>query len=252
MKFLFVLAVVCLLTSGFAIAGTFSDNFNDNLLDPEYWTPFLEESGGAFGKVEEVNGRIEISELPGDWAGGGLRFEIPIDLTAGKFTMEGDVLPGTTGFYFSYFCSAYQTAGIWDPGLFGFWFDAGDKVFGWEDNGGASPDPKPAIPAVQGEWHHVKVELTPTADVRVYNYHLDIDYGAGEASGVVTLSEDPAKLIDPASVYLYFNAEFKNLPNEPSYLDNIIISSPSILGVVTTVEPSGKLSAAWGGIKSDY
>jgi len=250
MKLLFVLSVVCFLVSGFAMAGTFCDDFDDNKLNKEYW--FINKSSGwTAEKLEETNGQIEMTNFVGGWEGIGIGLDMPLDLTSGTTTIEADMFLRNTDGHF-YFTSLRSEGGLWGNGLWAFnaIYDAGETNFAFEEDEGASAVPEPKIPVDQDSFHHYKIELTPTDDEKKFDFYLSVDEGVlGEASGVLDIGTSGV-FIDPTSIYLYLAVEQDEGINEFTYFDNLKITSPSIKEACT-VEPGGKLAVTWGGIKSD-
>jgi len=243
MKLMF--ALFWFLFSGFAIAGTFNDDFNDNDIDKEFWVIYKES---PTGKIDEINGRIEVTKLSGGWDGVGVRFNHLLDLTKGQFILEFDMLLKNTDGH-AYFSSSEVETGLWDPPVFAFnaIFD-GRTVWQFEKNEDASVNPPFEIPVDQTDFHHYKVELTPTADAKEYKFYTNVDKGnLGEASGILNVGQ-----LDPKTIYIYFIAEQESGINEFTCYDNVSISSPSIegnLGHKEPIEPKGKLVTTWANIK---
>jgi len=235
------------LIGGLAVAGTFNDDFNDNEIDKEFWVIYKES---PTGKIEEANGRIEVTDLSGGWDGVGIRFDRPIDFTKGKFTLEFDMFLRNTDGH-AYFSSSAVETGIWDPPLFAFngILSGGRAIWQFETNKDASVAPAFQIPIDQDNFHHYKVEFTPTADKKEYKFYTNVDNGdLGEASGTLNVGQ-----LDPTNIYVYFIPEQESGINEFTYYDNVSISSPSIEGIIghkEAVEPGDKLSTTWGQIKA--
>lgn len=254
MKAIIILCIICLVFAGSAMAGTFYDNFDDNELDEEYW--FINKSSGwSREKLEEVNGQIEMTDFVGGWEGIGIGLDIPLDLTLGETVIEADMFLRNTDGHF-YFTSLRTDGNLWGNGLWAFnaIFDAGETVFGFEEDKGASVNPEPRIPVDQKDYHHYKIVLTPTDNQKKLDFFLNVDNGdLGEASGVLDLSTSSIP-IDPTTIYLYLAVEQESGVNEFTYIDNFSITSPSIegnIGHLQAVESNDKLSTTWGKIKSD-
>jgi len=248
----FILFAVCLSVSGFTMAGTFSDNFDDNELDREFW--FINKTSGWSREIlEEINGQIEVTDCVGGWEGIGIGLDIPLDLTLGKTIVEADMFLRNTDGHF-YFTSLKSEGNLWGNGLWAFngIFDGGETIFGFEEDKGASATPQPRIPIDQEDFHHYRIELTPTDEPKQFDFVLSVDEGAlGEASGILDLSTSSAP-IDPKIIYLYLTVEQESGVNEFTYFDNFTITSPSIkgnIGHIEPVEPSHKLSTTWATVK---
>ncbi|MFC1715675.1 hypothetical protein ACFL6S_18555 [Candidatus Poribacteria bacterium] len=249
MRVLFASFIVCLLISGYAMAGRFIDDFDDNELNEEYW--FINKpSGWTVEDLDEINGQLEITDCAGGWEGIGVGLDIPLDLTLGETIVEADMFLRNTDGHF-YFTSLKSEDGLWGNGLWAFnaIFDGGVTVFGFEEDKDASAIPEPSIQVDQESFHHYKIVLTPTGEAKKFDFLLSVDNGdLGEASGVLDLGTSTMP-IDPTVIYLYLAVEQDEGVNEFTYIDNVEITSESIVGTIGAVDPTGKLPTTWAGLK---
>jgi len=235
------LALACMIT-GISIAGSIKDDFEDGVINEEYWYVFR-YSGTA--KIEEEDGYLHMWNLSGGWDGIGVRFVQTIDLTQGVLKIEFETQSGNS----ENLCSmnhAESEGDPWSDKPMSEWYNTEGR---WEfaaPDGGHTVTPGYSIPVDQKNFHKYIIILTPTADPQEYDFHTLVDDGAtGEAKGKFNLSGG-----DPTNFHIYFNVCQDGGPkNEGSYYDNVFIESPSIIGSAV-VEYGRKLAATWASIKA--
>jgi len=107
--------------------------------------------------------------------------------------------------------------------------------------GGGTTADNPFTYAVgEDEWHHYKVELSPPIGKKV-SFKTIVDNGKFDADGKIDIAG-----LDATKIYVYF--EVWTPSRNPASLDNVSLTSPSIVGNAA-VDKAGKLATRWGMLK---
>ncbi|MEK7397188.1 MAG: hypothetical protein AAB116_09650 [Candidatus Poribacteria bacterium] len=231
-----LLAFWCL-SIGLAFAGTFTDDFSGNKLSDKW---FVTKKRAVGDEIKVANGVLTF-DAKGKDVVIGIRYGT-IDLTKGEFILECDYITGYQQTYISFNSDPSDTE-AWDKQPM-FIFIAVNGVYQFVGGGGPSVDAPFTYTVGQKDTHHYLVGFTPTNDPKVYNYRTNIDKGKFEKSGKLNIST-----MNPAKTYVYF--EIWTASGNPTVLDNIVMTSPSIADGTSSVKPSEKLSTAWGKIKNE-
>jgi len=204
--------------------GYITDDFEDGHLDENLWREF---SYSNTGLLEEAAGALHIYRLSGGWDGVGVRFKQVIDLTAGPLTVEFRARSGNSEVVLAMTHRETQGDPYLEQPMSEWYVKDGVWKFNSADNG-HDVTPKFSFDMDQQRFHTYSITLTPTGNTGVYDYRTLVDDGAhGEARGKWMPNNG-----DPSRVHLYFSVcqEDDAPPNEGSFIDDILIDSPSVTG----------------------
>jgi hypothetical protein len=238
-KLIMIISACFLLVSN-GICGTFLDSFDGGKLNMDKWTIIADSNGTA--TIENSNFKIVGG---GDWNITGIRFNQTVDISKEKLAIELDALPAAAEFLIAF--STSPTKGDpWDAQSYWAWLVM-DKMWQWESNAqGAKASIKPSFqfPIDQTEWHHFKVEISPTGDESIYDTSTSVDDGkVGEAKASLDIAGS-----DPSTTYIHVCAGY-NAFTEPTLVGEAAISANSIEGNIS-IEYQGQLPTTWGELKS--
>ena len=217
-----------------AIAGTFSDDFLGNELSDEW---FVTKKRATGDEISVANGVLTFDAKGSDVVIG-IRYGA-IDLTQGEFMLECDYLAGYQHTYISFNSEPSDTEAWDNPPMFIFIIVKG--VYQFVGAGGPSVDNAFNFSVGQDEWHHYRVELSPPRGKKV-SFKTTIDNNKFEADGNIDIGG-----MDPTNIYVYF--EVWTPSGNPTLLDNVSLTSPSISGNVA-VNKINKLPITWGRLKN--
>ncbi len=121
-----------------------------------------------------------------------------------------------------------------------FIFIVVNGVYQFVGGGGPTIDNPINFNVGQDEWHHYKIELSSPSGKKV-PFKTTIDKGKFDSAGKIDIDG-----IDSTKIYVYF--EVWTPSGKPTSLDNVSLTSPSIVGNLA-VDRYGKLATAWGILK---
>ena len=235
--FSMLLLVIWCVSGGLAIAGTYSEDFSVNKLGDEW---FVTQKRATGEEIAIANGVLTFDSKGKDVVIG-IRYG-NVDLTKGIFTLECDYITGYQQTYISFNSDPSDTE-AWDKQPM-FIFIAVNGIYQFVGGGGPSVDSPFTYEVGQKDMHHYLVEFTPTNDPKIYDFYTNVDKGKFEKSGKLNIST-----MDPTNVYVYF--EVWTPSGNPTVLDNVVMTSPSIAGEASAVKTNDKLSTVWGKIKNE-
>ena len=230
---LFLIILWCL-PCGLSIAGTFIDDFSDDKLGDEW---FVTKKRATGKEIAEADGILKF-DAEGTDVVIGIRYEEPFDLTKGDLIIECDYITGYQQTYISFNSEPSDTE-AWDKQPM-FIFIAVNGVYQFVGGGGPAIDNPINFDVGQEEWHHYRVELSQSSGQKV-PFSTTIDNNEFDESGKIDIDG-----MDPEKIYVYF--EVWTASGNPTSLDNVSLTSPSIVGNAA-VDKVGKLATKWGMLK---
>jgi len=229
----FALLLWCL-PCGLAMAGTFLDDFSDNKLGDKW---FVTKKRATGKEIVEADGILKF-DAKGTDVVTGIRYQETFDLTKGSLIVECDYIAGYQQTYISFNSEPSDTE-AWDKQPM-FIFIVVNGVYQFVGGGGPTIDNPINFNVGQEEWHHYKIELSSPSGKKV-PFKATIDKDKFDSAGKIDIDG-----IDTAKIYVYF--EVWTASGKPTSLDNVSLTSPSIVGN-SAVDRYGKLATVWGVLK---